>query len=119
MSKFVKIPPQYGWRKNLEELATLAFPAGTDKLDVATFKKFSNRHDVEPFNQLRGFIEDHAAKGQAPSVESRMRLQLSGLEKHVSKLFEHLGRLQEAQPDCEVCAEFARALGRKKRWEFA
>merc|ERR1719326_1433765 len=119
MSKFVKIPPQYGWRKNLEELATLAFPAGTDKLDVATFKKFSNRHDVEPFNRLRGFIEDQAAKGQAPSVESRMRLQISTLEKHVQKLFERLERLQTKLPDfVEACIEYVSAWGRRKRWEF-
>jgi len=119
MSKFVKIPPQYGWRKNLEELATLAFPAGTDKLDVATFKKFSNRHDVEPFNRLRGFIEDQAAKGQAPSVESRMRLQISTLEKHVQKLFERLERLQTKLPDfVEACIEYVSAWGRRKRWDF-
>jgi hypothetical protein len=120
MNKFVKDKDLvvYGKHDSLQEFAKLAFSQGNDKLNLEDFKSFSNRIDVTPLQQLRGFIEDHAAKGQPPSVESRMRLQLSGLEKHVSKLFEHLGRLQEAQPDCEVCAEFARALGRKKRWEF-
>merc|ERR1719235_1854559 len=117
MSKFVKVPPRYSKMPFLKELAEDFFPAGRDKLDLETFKEFSN--DGEPFEQLKGFIEDKAAKGQPPSVESRMRLQISTLEKHVSVLFEKLERLQNWLPDfVEACIEYVSAWGRRKRWDF-
>jgi len=117
MSKFVKIPSDYGKLPYLKELAEMAFPAGTDKLDIETFKAFCN--DVEPFEHLRGFIEDQAAKGQAPSVESRIRLQISTLEKHVQKLFERLERFQLRLPDfVDAVIEYVSAWGRRKRWDF-
>merc|ERR1719235_149091 len=117
MSKFVKVPPRYSKMPFLKELAEDFFPAGRDKLDLETFKEFSN--DGEPFEQLKGFIEDKAAKGQPPSVESRMRLQISTLEKHVSVLFEKLERLQNWLPDfVESCIEYVSAWGRRKRWDF-
>merc|ERR1719253_1705032 len=117
MNKFVKLPPHYGKLPYLKELAELAFTDGTDKLDMDMFKEFSN--DVEPFEQLKGFIEDQAAKGQAPSVESRMRLQISTLEKHVNTLFERLERLQNWLPEfTDSCIEYVSAWGRRKRWDF-
>jgi hypothetical protein len=117
MNKFVKLPPHYGKLPYLKELAELAFTDGTDKLDMETFKEFTN--DVEPFEQLKGFIKDQAAKGQAPSVESRMRLQISTLEKHVNTLFERLERLQNWLPEfTDSCIEYVSAWGRRKRWDF-
>jgi len=117
MNKFVQLPPHYARLPYLKELSQLAFVEGTDKLDMENFKEFSN--DVEPFEELKGFIEDQAAKGQAPSVESRMRLQISTLEKHVNVLFERLERLQNWLPDfVENCIEYVSAWGRRKRWDF-
>jgi len=117
MNKFVKVPPNYGKLPYLKEFAQEAFASGVDKLQKDMFKDFSN--DVEPFEQLRGFIEDNAARGQPPSVESRMRLQISTLEKHVNKLFERLERLQNRLPDfVESCIEYVTAWGRRKRWDF-
>lgn len=118
MRKFVKLELQmerYSW---LREIAEGAFtPEGKTKLTFDAFVQWSN--DCEPFEQLRGFVEDHAARGQPDSAESRMRLQISTLEKHVGKLFERLERLQQRLPDfIDSCIEYVSAWGRRKRWDF-
>jgi len=117
MRKFVKMESQmerFAW---LKECAEGAFTVEDHQLNFERFCSWSN--DCEPFEQLRGFIEDHASRSQPDSAESRMRLQISTLEKHVSKLFERLERLQSRLPDfIDSCIEYVSAWGRRKRWDF-
>lgn len=48
-----------------------------------------------------------------------MRLQITMLEKHTSKIFERIEQLQDRLPDfMDCCVEYVSAWGRRKRWDF-
>merc|ERR1712176_1331889 len=47
------------------------------------------------------------------------RTQIAEVEKHASRLFERVERLQDRLPDfTDACIEYVSAWGRRKRWDF-
>jgi hypothetical protein len=117
LAKFVKVDKKLINVNTLTDMAQQAFPPPAVKLTLEQFQLWVK--DCPPFEQLRQFIQDHAARGQAETHESRMRMQISALAKHATRLVERVERLQDRLPDfTDACIEFVSAWGRRKRWDF-
>lgn len=117
MRKFVKLDPRFDNVGTIRDIAHNAFAGGHKTLDMDDFRSWASGCDA--LSALRGFVEDHSARGLPDSKESRMRLQITMLEKHTSKLFERIEQLQDRLPDfIDSCIEYVSAWGRRKRWDF-
>lgn len=102
---------------HLKELAQGAFGHGVTQLSPDAFRIWFG--SCKPLEELRGFLEDHAAMGQPDSNESRMRVEMGQIERHATRLFERIERLQDRIPDfVDSCLETVNHWGRRKRWDF-
>eukprot|EP00933_Yihiella_yeosuensis_P031502 TRINITY_DN25079_c0_g1_i1.p1 TRINITY_DN25079_c0_g1~~TRINITY_DN25079_c0_g1_i1.p1 ORF type:complete len:501 (-),score=110.33 TRINITY_DN25079_c0_g1_i1:169-1671(-) len=73
----------------------------------------------EQLNALRGFLEDHAIRGQPESLETRMQIRMHMFSKHAARLFDCIELVQDRLPEfTNDCIDFVASLGRRKRWDF-
>jgi len=101
----------------LQKFAHAAMPQGDAKLTCEQFRAWVNAS--EPLTQLRGFIEDHAARKKLDTIAGRMRVRIASMEVHAARLYDRIERLQDALPDfIDACIEYVSAWGRRKRWDF-
>jgi hypothetical protein len=102
---------------HLKDISQKAFGNGGTQLSLDAFRLWFG--SCKPLEELRGFLEDHAATGQPDSNESRMRVEMGQIEKHATRLFERIERLQDRIPDfVDSCLETVNQWGRRKRWDF-
>jgi len=117
MSKFVDIDSELHKISTLQKLTDTAIPPGETKLTHERFRSWVASN--AKLDQLKGFIEDIASRGQADSNSSRMRMHIVAVERHAAKLHERIERLQDMLPEFrDACIEYVSAWGRRKRWDF-
>lgn len=117
LNKFVKIDKKLSNSNAIRDIAQQAFRPHEMKLTLEQFESWAK--DCVHLEQLRKFIQDHAARGQAETHESRMRVQISAIANHATRLVERVERLQDRLPDfTDACIEYVSAWGRRKRWDF-
>lgn len=104
-------------RASIQGIAKEALPPNETKLTRDGFQYWARSCGL--WTKLRGFIEDHAARGQEDSKTSRMRARITALERHETRLSERVQYLQDRLPDfADACLEYVSAWGRRKRWDF-
>lgn len=118
MRKFVTLEDtQLADRAAIQGLAKEALPPDQTKLTKDGFQHWAKSCGL--WGKLRGFVEDHAARGQEDSKTSRMWVRIGALERHEAKLSERVQQLQDRLPDfADACLEYVSAWGRRKRWDF-
>lgn len=117
LQKFVKLEDCFIGPEFVRHWTQRAMPLGESRVSPDAFRSWVN--NCEPFDQLKGFIESHAARAQPDTNASRMRVRIGVIEKHGATLLERMEHLQDKLPDFgENCIDYVTALGRRKRWDF-
>mmetsp|Transcript_101988 Transcript_101988/g.297449 ORF Transcript_101988/g.297449 Transcript_101988/m.297449 type:complete len:384 (+) Transcript_101988:2-1153(+) len=118
LRKFVQLEDTHlSERATIQGLAKEALPPNETMLTKDGFQHWAQSCGL--WGKLRGFVEDHAARGQEDSKTSRMRVRIGALERHAARLLERVQQLQDKLPDfADACIEYVSAWGRRKRWDF-
>mmetsp|Transcript_14616 Transcript_14616/g.31984 ORF Transcript_14616/g.31984 Transcript_14616/m.31984 type:complete len:469 (-) Transcript_14616:100-1506(-) len=117
LNKFVQVNVSFEGSSAVRDFANKAFPADELQLSPERFKKWANT--CEAFAELRGFLEDYAARGHPPTNVGRLRSQLTALQRHATWLSDQLERLHDELPSfVDSCLEYVSSAGRRKRWDF-
>lgn len=118
LKKFLSIDSEWSKPASIRDLSRNAMSAGSESgLSEEQFRHWATRCDQ--LVQLKGCLENHAPRTTPTTQESRMREQMGKLQKHASRLFERVERLQDKLPEfLNGCTDFVASLGRRKRWDF-
>lgn len=117
LRKFIRLDAEVAKAAKMREFAQAAFPKNETKVNFEAFSRWFEQSEL--LQELKGYLEDHAARGQPDTKESRMQLELIGLERHAETLFDRIERLQGMLPGfVDACIEYVAAFGRRKRWDF-
>lgn len=118
LRKFVSLQPQYTDRAFMKNQAQKAFDHNATQLQREAFTSWFGA--CPAWEELRGFLEDHAARSQPDSNASRLRVEIGAIERHAARIFDRIEMLQDRIPDfADHCAESVDAWGRRKRWDFS